>query len=150
MKVVKCMECIFVVEFNSCFLRRCLQLRFWRISSEHSTTKTTISYRIVHYKRGDMIVQERPGPLKHVTVPEMIEKAHDVILRDRIRKVEEVVKTVDMSSERVHHISHIKLGMFKLSATLVLRLLNAERERARILNQNLKLFNISFVTVSET
>lgn len=60
--------------------------------------------------------EEPSGLLKHVTVPEMVEKIHGVVLRNRKVEVGKIAKAVSFSAERVHHILYIKLGMSELSA----------------------------------
>ena len=66
---------------------------------------------------------ERPGRPKEVTFQEMIDKTHDIVLYDHRLKVREISEIVKISVGRVWHILHECLGMRKLSARWVPRLL---------------------------
>ena len=57
---------------------------------------------------------------------------HDIVLKDRRLKVSEIVKPVGISDERVHHILTEELGMKKLSARWVPRLLTSDQKRMRM------------------
>ena len=89
----------------------------------------------------------------------MIEKIHDIVLNDRRLKVREIIETVKISVGRVWHILHECLGMRKLSARWVPRLLTADHKRARVVaseqclgmfQRNSKEFSRRYVTVDET
>lgn len=56
----------------------------------------------------------------------MIKKNHDVI-RNRQVKVKKNGKTVNMSTQRMHHTLHVELGICKLSISWVSRALNMNR-----------------------
>ena len=75
---------------------------------------------------------ERPGRPKEVTSQNMIDKIHDIVLNDRRLKVREKNETVNISVRREWHILHECLGMRKLSARWVPRLLTADYKRARV------------------
>ena len=62
----------------------------------------------------------------------MIDKIHDIVLNDRRLKVREISETVNISVGRVWHILHECLGMSKLSARWVPRLLIADHKRAGV------------------
>ena len=102
---------------------------------------------------------ERPGRPKEVTSQEMIDKIHDIVLNDRRLKVREISETVNISVGRVWYILHECLGMRKVSARWVPRLLTADHKRARVVvseqcldmfQHNLKEFLRRCVTVDET
>ena len=59
----------------------------------------------------------------------MIDKIHDIVLNDLRLKVREICVTVNISVGRVWYILHECLGMRKLSARWVPRLLTAEHKR---------------------
>ena len=71
---------------------------------------------------------ERPGRPKEVTSLEMIDKIHNIVLNDRRLKVREISETVNISVGRVWYILHECLGMRKLSARWVPRLLTADHK----------------------
>ena len=75
---------------------------------------------------------ERPGRPKEVTSKEMVDKIHDIVLNDRRLKVREISETVNISVGRIWHILHECLGMRKLSARWVSRLLIVDHKRARV------------------
>jgi histone-lysine N-methyltransferase SETMAR len=102
---------------------------------------------------------ERSGRPIEVTTPEMINKIHDMVLADRRLKVREIAEAVGISNDRVHNILHEHLGMKKLSARWVPRLLTVDhmRERVTCSQECLALFRRNpddflrrFVTVDET
>ena len=102
---------------------------------------------------------ERPGPPKKVTSQEMIDKIHNIVLNDRRLKVREISETAIISVGRVWHISHQCLGVRKLSARWVPRLLTADYKRARVVaseqclgmfQRNSKEFLRRYITVDET
>ena len=89
----------------------------------------------------------------------MIDKIHDIVLNDRRLKVREISETVNISVGRVWHILHECLGMRKLSAKWVPRLLTADHKQARVVasekclgifQRNSKEFTRRYVTVDET
>ena len=86
-------------------------------------------------------------------------KVHDLVLADRRLKVREIAETVGISKDRVGHILHEILGMRKLSARWVPRLLTPDNKRTRettseqcltLFKRNPKEFLRRFVTVDET
>ena len=63
------------------------------------------------------------GRLIEVATPEIIDKVHDIVLTDRRVKVRELVEATVIS------ILHEQLGMKKLSARWVPRLLTVDHKR---------------------
>ncbi|GBP85450.1 Histone-lysine N-methyltransferase SETMAR [Eumeta japonica] len=102
---------------------------------------------------------ERSGRPKEVITPEIVDKIHEMILNDRRMKVRELTHAVGISTEWVHHILHKYLGMRKLSARWVPRLLTLDRKRNRVttskeclamFSRNPDKFLRRFVTMDET
>ena len=62
----------------------------------------------------------------------MIDKIHDIVFNDRRLKVREISETVNISVGCVWQILHECLGMRKLSARWVPRLLTVDHKRARV------------------
>ena len=60
-----------------------------------------------------------------------MKKIHDLVLTDRRLKVREIAETVGISKDCVGHILHEILGMRKLSARWVPRLLTPNNKRNR-------------------
>ena len=71
----------------------------------------------------------RPGRLKIVTTPKIIDQIHELILEDRRILAKSIPKQLDISRERVGSIIHEDLDMRKLSAKWVLKCLNADQKR---------------------
>lgn len=101
----------------------------------------------------------RSGRPKDAQTPEIIDKIHAIVLADRRLKINEIADMVNISGERVHNILHEHLGMRKLSAQWVPRLLTVDNKRNRVTTseQCLKLFQRNpnefmrrYVTVDET
>jgi len=85
-----------------------------------------------------------------------VTKVHDLVLADRRLKIREIAETVGMSIYRVGHILHETLGMKKLSARWVPRLLSPDNKHNRettseqcltLFKRNPKEFLRRFVTV---
>lgn len=125
---------------------------------ECAPSYATICRWVNEFKRGRTSVEDDPrsGRPKTVTTPDIVDKVHDIVLKDRRLKLSEIVK---ISKERVHFILTNELGMHKLSARWVPRLLSAENKRIRHLcsqagldrfNQNRTDFLRRFITMDET
>lgn len=102
---------------------------------------------------------ERPGRPIEVTTEAMVNKIHDIVLEDRRVKIREIADAMHISNERVFYVLHNILGMKKLSARWVPRLLTADQKRNRVTTSEecLAMFNHSpsefwrrYVTVDET
>ncbi|KAG5331535.1 SETMR methyltransferase, partial [Acromyrmex charruanus] len=100
----------------------------------------------------------RSGRSIEVTTPEIIDKVHDIVLTDRRVKVRELVEATGISHGTVISILHEQLGMKKLSAKWVPRLLTVDhkRDRVTISKQCLEMFQRNpdeflrrFITVDE-
>ena len=83
---------------------------------------------------------ERPGRPKEVTSQEMIDKIHDIVLKDRRLKVREISENINISVGRVWYILHECLGMRKLSARWVPCLLTADYKSVLVWLQWLGMF----------
>jgi len=113
------------------------------------------------FQRGRTSVfdEPRPGAPKRATTEDNETKIRDLVLGDRRLKIREIAETVGMSKDRVGHILHEILGMRKLSARWVSRLLTPDNKRNRettseqcftLFKRNPKEFLHRFVTVDET
>ena len=121
----------------------------------------TVYNWVNEFKRGRSSTSDEPrsGRPVEVTTPEIINKIHDMVLKDRRLKVRELAAATGISIGTVVSILHEKLGMRKLSARWVPRLLSAENKRNRVvaseallarINRNPVEFFRRFVTVDET
>ncbi|CAK1604048.1 unnamed protein product [Parnassius mnemosyne] len=102
---------------------------------------------------------ERSGRPIEVSSPKTIKKIHDMVLADRRLKVQEIVEAVGISRGSVVSILNNHLGMRKLSARWVPRLLTVDHKRNRVttsqeglalFNRNMEEFLHRFVTVDKT
>jgi len=101
----------------------------------------------------------RPGAPKTATTEDNMTKIHGLVLADRRLKIREIAETVGISKYRVGHILHEILGIRKLSARWVPRLLTPDNKRNRettsercltLFKRNTKEFLRRLVTVDET
>jgi len=113
------------------------------------------------FKRGHTSTKDkhRSGRPVEATTPEMINKIHDMVLSDRRIKVRKIVEATGISQGTVFSILHEKLGVKKISARWVSRLLSAENKRDRVIDSEavLALFRRNpheflrrYITVDET
>jgi len=66
-----------------------------------------------------------------VTIPEIIDQIHDLILEDRRISAKSIAEQLGISRERVGSIIHEELDMWKLSAKWVPKCLNTDLKRQR-------------------
>jgi len=66
-----------------------------------------------------------------VTIPEIIDEIHAIILEDGRISAKSIAEQLDISRERVRSIIHKDLDMRKLSAKWVPKCLNADQTRQR-------------------
>ncbi|XP_011069286.1 PREDICTED: putative uncharacterized protein FLJ37770 [Acromyrmex echinatior] len=99
-----------------------------------SPSMTTVRYWFNEFKRGRSSVfdEKRPGRPADVVTEEIIEKVHDMIFADRRTKVHEVAEAVGLSYGMAFNILHDNLGMKKLSAQWMPRLLTVDNKRMRL------------------
>ncbi|XP_033229927.1 histone-lysine N-methyltransferase SETMAR-like, partial [Belonocnema kinseyi] len=95
--------------------------------------------------RTSTVDAERSGRPKEVTTPENFEKIHDMMLNDPKVKLREVANAVGILLERVGYIVHSVLGIKKLCARWVPRLLTVDQKRI----PQAKLHEISFELVPQ-
>jgi len=131
------------------------------VYGESSPSMATVKNWFNEFQRGRTSVfdEPRPGAPKTATAEDNVTKINDLVLADRRLKIREIDETVGMSKDRVSHILHEILGMRKLSARWVPRLLTPQNKRNRettseqcltLFKRNTKEFLRRFVTVDET
>ncbi|XP_039309549.1 protein GVQW3-like [Solenopsis invicta] len=131
------------------------------VYGDSSPLMATVKDWFNEFQRGRTSVFEepRPGAPKMATTEDNVTKVHDLILADRRLKVREIAEIVGISKDRVGHILHEILGIRKLSARWVSRLLTPDNKRNRettseqcltLFKRNPKEFLRRFVTVDET
>ena len=105
-----------------------------QVHGESAPSFATIYNWVNEFKRGRLSTKDehRQGRPVEATTSEMIDKIQDMILNDRRIKLTEIAKTTGLSKGTVFSIIHEKLGMKKISARWVPRLLSAENKRNRV------------------
>ena len=88
---------------------------------------------MAEFKRGDFSTCDasRPGRHKTVTIPEIIDQIHDLILEDRRISAKSIAEQLGISRERVGSIIREDLEMRKLTAMLIPKYLNPDHKRQR-------------------
>jgi len=86
---------------------------------------------VAQFKRDDFSTCDapRPGRPKTVTIPEIIDHIHELILEDRRITAKSIAEQLGISCERFGSITLEDLDMRKLSAKWVLKFLNADQKR---------------------
>ena len=90
------------------------------------------SFRPQHEDSKILGDDESSGRPKTATTDKNIAKVHQMALDDRRIKVREITEVMNMSKECVCHILNQHLGMRKLSARWVPRLLTVDQKRVRM------------------
>lgn len=100
---------------------------------ESAPSSTTVKYWVAEFKRGRTSCQDehRSGRPNEVTTSEMVKKIHKIVLYDRRLKLRELADMVGISKSAVHRILTENLGMIKLFARWVPRLLTIEQKQRR-------------------
>ncbi|XP_071084006.1 protein GVQW3-like [Haliotis cracherodii] len=128
---------------------------------EDAPSYATVKRWVAEFKRGRSSTYDepRPGPPVVSSTPEMVQRILDIVMDDRRVTQRQIANLVDISQERVHFILTDILGMHKVSARWVPKLLTADQKRQRenLSRENLKLlegdpdnFLKRFVTMDET
>ena len=96
---------------------------------EYATSYATVKNWVVEFKRGDFSTCDAPrsGQPKTVTIPEIIDQIHKLILEDRWISAKSIVEQLGISREWVESIIHDDLDMRKLSTKWVPKCLNADQ-----------------------
>ena len=101
------------------------------VNGDSALSFTTAKFWVAEFKRG-LGDDERSVSPKTATTQENIAKVHQMVLDDRRIKVRGIAEVMKMSKERVYHILNQHLGMRKLSARWVPRLLTVDQKRVRM------------------
>lgn len=124
-------------------------------------SKTTVYDWYNEFKRGRTSTSTIPssGRPKEAVAPEMIEKIHDMVLKDRRLKVRDIEEACNISHGSVVTILHEHLHMKKLAARWVPRSLTNDQKRNRVTisTESLDMFTRNsaeflrrFITMDET
>ncbi|XP_033226303.1 uncharacterized protein LOC117178883 [Belonocnema kinseyi] len=107
--------------------------RFDAVYGDSSPSIATVKNWFNEFVRGHTSVfdEPRPGAPKTANTEENVNKIHDLVLADRRLKVRKIAEVVGIAEGTAHHILHEELGMRKLSARWVPRLLTPDNKRNR-------------------
>jgi len=85
---------------------------------------------VTQFKRGDLSTCDapRPGRTKTVTIPEIIDQIHELILKDHRISAKSIAEQFGISHERVESIIHEELDTRKLSRKWIPKCLNADQK----------------------
>src|SRR5436190_23298789 len=94
----------------------------------------TVKRWVAEFKRGrtSLADDERSGRPTTATTIDNIEEIHQMVMDNRRIKVREIAEAIGISKERVCHILTEELGMRKLTARWVPRLLTLDQKRIRM------------------
>ena len=99
---------------------------------------------VAEFKGGRQSLEDdpRPGRPTTATTQENIDQVHRLVMDDRRLTISQIASGVGISRERVEHILHNELGMSKVSARWVPRLLTPDQKLTRVTmsRDNLALF----------
>ena len=101
--------------------------------SDSSLSMATVKYRFNECQRGrtSVFYEPHPGAPKTPTTKDNVKKIYDLVLTNRRLKMRKIAETVDITKDCASHILHEILGMRKLSAQWVPRLLTPDNKRNR-------------------
>lgn len=128
----------FRVLIKHCFLmgKNTVQTKQWlhKCYGDSCPSEATVKRWIAEFKRGrtDTNDAERSGRPNSAVVPENIQKVHKMILSDRKLKLCEIAEASKISEGSVSTILHEHLGMRKLNAKWVPRVLTVDQKQQRI------------------
>jgi len=100
---------------------------------KHAPSYATVKNWVAQFKRGDFstCVAPRPARTKTVTIPEIIDQIHELILEDRPISAKSITEQLGIPRERVGSIIHERLDMRKLSAKWAPKYMNADQKPQR-------------------
>ena len=98
---------------------------------EYAPSHATVKNWVAQFKCRDFSTCDasRPGRPKTLTIPEIIDQIHELILEDRQISAKSIAEQLIISREPVGSIIYEDLDMRKLSAKWVLKFLNADQKR---------------------
>jgi len=98
---------------------------------EHAPSNTTVKNRVAQFKHGDFSTCDAPrlGRPTTVTIPEIIDQIHELILKDHWISAKSIAEQLSISREWVGSNIHEDLDKWKLSAKWVPKCSNTDQKR---------------------
>jgi histone-lysine N-methyltransferase SETMAR len=108
--------------------------RLMNVYGDSAPAYSTIAKWVAEFKRGRQSLEDDPrsGRPSEAVTPEVSQMVEDLVLTDRRIKIAEMARIMGISVGSVSTILHDKLGMSKVSARWVPRLLTAENKALRV------------------
>ena len=100
---------------------------------DRAPSYATVKHRVAQFKRGDFSTCDAPSPgrCKTVTIPEIIDQIHELILENRRISAKSIAEQLGISREQLGSIIHEYLDMRKPSAKWVPKCLNTVQKLQR-------------------
>jgi len=100
---------------------------------ENAPSYATVKNWVAQFKRGDFSNCDGPCPgrPKTVTIPEIVDQIHELILEGRRISVKSIAEQLGISPEQFGSIIHEDFDTQKFSAQWVPKCLNADQKRQR-------------------
>ncbi|XP_018054520.1 PREDICTED: uncharacterized protein LOC108691334 [Atta colombica] len=86
------------------------------VYKDNASSITTIRYCTTNLSVVEHPFLMKSAQIVRLTMEDMINKIHDIVLADRRVKIREIANIVKISTERIQNVLHETLGMKKLSA----------------------------------
>lgn len=119
--------------------------RLLAVYGDSSPSRYVVKYWSKQFKWGRTSVENdpRPGRPVEATAPEMVTRVEQLVLEDRRLKICQIAEECGISEKSVSRILHEYLGMSKVSARWVPRMLTPlqKQGRVQISTENLALYN---------
>ena len=111
-----------------------IRQRLVNVYGDHAPPKSTVKWWAAEFKRGRQSIEDEPrsGRPVEVMTPENSDAVKQLMMTDRRLKVRQIAETLGISYGSVETILHEKLGMSKVCARWVPRMLTPLQKADRV------------------